>query len=119
MGERYEDGIGGFQVAGIGHAGIEWTHTDEGEEENVEHFLLHCNDMAEERKKMVRLMNAIMEGWQWQGICQSLIKALYQTVGWWVVCTSYSMLCTCEFKQAVSNLIAELTTFVREQEPQA
>ena len=29
----------------------------------VEHFLLHCNGMAEERKKMVRVLNEIMEGW--------------------------------------------------------
>ena len=29
----------------------------------MEHFLLHCNGMAEERK-MVRVMNEIMEGWQ-------------------------------------------------------
>ena len=34
------------------------------EVENVEHFLLHCNGVAEERKEMVRLMNEIMEGWQ-------------------------------------------------------
>ena len=27
-------------------------------------FLLHCNGMAKERKKMVRLMNEVMEGWQ-------------------------------------------------------
>ena len=37
---------------------------DEREVEDVEHFLLHCNDMAEERKEMVRVMNEIMEGWQ-------------------------------------------------------
>ena len=30
----------------------------------MEHFLLHCNSMAEERKEMVRAMNVIMEGWQ-------------------------------------------------------
>ena len=30
----------------------------------MEHFRLHCNGMAEERKEMVRLMNEIMEGWQ-------------------------------------------------------
>ena len=32
--------------------------------EDVEHFLLHCNGMAEEKKEMVRVMNEIMEGWQ-------------------------------------------------------
>ena len=37
---------------------------DEGEVKDVEHFLLHCIGMAEERKKMVRLMNEVMEGWQ-------------------------------------------------------
>ena len=37
---------------------------DEREVEDVEHFLLHCNGMAEERKEMVRVMNEIMEGWQ-------------------------------------------------------
>ena len=31
---------------------------------DVEHFLLHFNGMAEERKDMVRLMNEIMVGWQ-------------------------------------------------------
>ena len=35
---------------------------DEGEAEDVEHFLLHCNSMAEERKEMVKLMNEIMGG---------------------------------------------------------
>ena len=44
-------------MARIGHVGI-------GEVEDVEHFSLHCNGMAEERKEMVRLMNEIMEGWQ-------------------------------------------------------
>ena len=34
------------------------------EVEDVEHFLLHCNGIAEERKEMVRLMNEIMERWQ-------------------------------------------------------
>ena len=34
---------------------------DEGEVEDVEHFLLHCNGLAEERKEIVRLMNEIME----------------------------------------------------------
>ena len=37
---------------------------DEREVEDVEHFLLHCNGMAEERKEMVRVINEIMEGWQ-------------------------------------------------------
>ena len=37
---------------------------DEREVEDVEPFLLHCNSMAEKRKKMVRVMNEIMEGWQ-------------------------------------------------------
>ena len=37
---------------------------DEGEVEDVEHFLLHCNSMAEERKEMVRVMNEILEEWQ-------------------------------------------------------
>ena len=37
---------------------------DEREVEDVEHFLLYCNGMAEERKEMVRVMNEIMEGWQ-------------------------------------------------------
>ena len=37
---------------------------DEREVEDVEHFLLHCSGMAEERKEMVRVMNEIMEGWQ-------------------------------------------------------
>ena len=37
---------------------------DEGEGENMEHFLLHCNGMTEERKEMVRVLNEIMEGWQ-------------------------------------------------------
>ena len=37
---------------------------DEGKVGNVEHSLLHCNGLAEERKEMVRLMNEIMEGWQ-------------------------------------------------------
>ena len=37
---------------------------DEREVEDVEHFLLRCNGMAEERKEMVRVMNEIMEGWQ-------------------------------------------------------
>ena len=32
--------------------------------EDVEHFLLHYNGMAEERKEIVRVMNEIMEGWQ-------------------------------------------------------
>ena len=36
---------------------------DEGKVGNVEHSLLHCNGLAEERKEMVRLMNEIMEGW--------------------------------------------------------
>ena len=36
----------------------------EGEVEDVEHFLLHCTDMAEERKEMEGLMNDIVEGWQ-------------------------------------------------------
>ena len=37
---------------------------DEREVKDVEHFSLHCNGMAEERKEMVRLMNEIMQGWQ-------------------------------------------------------
>jgi len=37
---------------------------DEGEVGDAEHFLLHCNGMAEERKGMVRLINEIIEGWQ-------------------------------------------------------
>ena len=37
---------------------------DEREVEDVEHFLLRCNGMAEERKEMMRVMNEIMEGWQ-------------------------------------------------------
>ena len=37
---------------------------NEGEVEDVEHFLLHCNGLAEERKEMVRVMNEIMEGCQ-------------------------------------------------------
>ena len=37
---------------------------DKREVEDVEHFLPHCNGMAEERKEMVRVMNEIMEGWQ-------------------------------------------------------
>ena len=37
---------------------------DKGEVEDVEHFLLHCNGLVEERKKMVSLMNEIMVGWQ-------------------------------------------------------
>ena len=32
--------------------------------EDVEHFLLHCNGMTEERKEMVKVMNEIMEGWK-------------------------------------------------------
>ena len=32
--------------------------------EDVEHFLLHCNGMAEESKEMVKVMNEVMEGWQ-------------------------------------------------------
>ena len=37
---------------------------DEGEVEDMEHFLLHCKGMAEEGKEIVRVMNEIMEGWQ-------------------------------------------------------
>ena len=37
---------------------------DEGEVEDMEHFLLHCKGMAEEGKEIVKLMNEIMEGWQ-------------------------------------------------------
>ena len=37
---------------------------DEGEVEDAQHFSLHCNGMAQERKEMVRLMNEIMEEWQ-------------------------------------------------------
>ncbi len=35
---------------------------DKNKVENVEHFLLHCNDMVEERRKMVRLMNEDYRG---------------------------------------------------------
>ena len=34
---------------------------DEGEVEDVQHFLLHCTDLVEERKEMERLMNEIVE----------------------------------------------------------
>ena len=37
---------------------------NEGQVEDVEIFLLHCNSLAEERKEMVRVMKEIMEGWQ-------------------------------------------------------
>ena len=37
---------------------------DKREVEDVEHILLHCNGMAEERKEMVKVRNEIMEGWQ-------------------------------------------------------
>ena len=37
---------------------------DEREVEDVEHFSLHCNGNAEERKEMVRLIIEIMVGWQ-------------------------------------------------------
>ena len=37
---------------------------NEGQVEDVEIFLLHCNGLAEERKEMVRVMIEIMEGWQ-------------------------------------------------------
>ena len=37
---------------------------DEGEAEVVEHFLLHCTGMSEERKEMERLMKETVEGWQ-------------------------------------------------------
>ena len=37
---------------------------DKGEVEDAEHFFLHCNCMAEERKEVVRLINEIVEGWQ-------------------------------------------------------
>ena len=37
---------------------------DEREVEDVEHFLLHCNGMAEERKEMMRVYNDRMRLWR-------------------------------------------------------
>ena len=36
---------------------------DEGEVEDVEHFLLHSIVMAKERKEMMRLIDEIVKGW--------------------------------------------------------
>ena len=44
----------------------EWICKDcnEGEVEDIEHFLLHCACVVEERMEMETLMNDVVEGWQ-------------------------------------------------------
>ena len=44
----------------------EWIckNCDEGEVEGIEHFLLCCACVAEERMDVERLMNEVVEGWQ-------------------------------------------------------
>ena len=37
---------------------------DRGEVEDMEHFLLHCTGLVEERMEMERLMGETVEGWQ-------------------------------------------------------
>ena len=37
---------------------------DRGEVEDVEHFLLHCTGLVEERMEMERVMEENVEGWQ-------------------------------------------------------
>ena len=36
----------------------------ESEVEDGEHFLLHCDCVAEERSRLERVMNEVVEGWQ-------------------------------------------------------
>ena len=40
------------------------TMCDSGEVEDVDHFLLHCTGLVEERMEMERLMKETVEGWQ-------------------------------------------------------